>query len=93
MFPSTQGTECIKIRPMQKDSKLFDDVARMASGVAGAAMDAKRELESLVTDKLERLISRGNFVTRTEFEVVRDMAQKAREENAALRAELEALKR
>lgn len=78
---------------MQKDSKLFDDVARMASSIAGAAMDAKRELEAMVTDKLERLISRGNFVSRAEFDVVRDMAQKAREENAALRAELEALKR
>ncbi len=74
---------------MQKDSKMFEDIARVASGVAGAAMDAKRELESMVTDKIERLMARGNFVTRAEFEVVREMAQKAREETIALRAELE----
>jgi BMFP domain-containing protein YqiC len=77
---------------MQKDSRLFEDIARVASGVAGAAMDAKRELEATITDKLERLVSRGNFVTRAEFDVVRDMAQKAREENAELRARLDALK-
>ena len=93
MFHSTHPPNRTNNVSMQKDSKLFEDIARVASGVAGAAMDAKREVEAMVTDKLERLVSRGNFVTRTEFEVVRDMAQKAREENAALRAELEKMKR
>lgn len=78
---------------MQKDSRLFEDLAKLASGAAGAAMDMRREMESLVGDTLERLISRGRFVTREEFEVVRDMAQKAREENAALKAELAARKK
>ena len=78
---------------MQKDSKLFEDIAKMASGAAGAAMDARREMEAFVSDKFERLIARGKFVTREEFDVVRDMAQKAREENAALKAELEKLKK
>jgi hypothetical protein len=78
---------------MQKDSRLFEDIAKLVSGTAGAAMDIKRELEATITDKIERFMARGNFVTREEFEVVRDMAQKAREENAALKAELEKLKR
>lgn len=77
---------------MQKDSRLFEDIAKLASGAAGAAMDMRREAEALVADKLERLISHGRFVTREEFEVVRGMVQKAREENAALRAELDLLK-
>lgn len=77
---------------MQKDSRFFEDVAKLASGAAGAAMDMKRELEAAVTDKVERLMARGNFVTREEFEVVKAMAQKAREENEALRAELAKLK-
>ncbi len=92
MFHSTLVTNPTNSAPMQKDSRLFEDIARVASGVAGAAMDAKRELEATITDKLERLVSRGNFVTRAEFDVVRDMAQKAREENAELRARLDALK-
>ncbi len=78
---------------MQKDSKLFEDIAKIASGAAGAAMDMKREVESAITDRIERLMARGQFVTREEFEVVKAMAQKAREENAALKAELEKLKR
>ncbi len=78
---------------MQKDSRLFEDIAKIASGAAGSVMDMRREMEALIADKLERLISRGRFVTREEFDVVRDMAQKAREENASLRAEMEALKK
>lgn len=78
---------------MQKDSRLFEDLARIGSAVAGSAMDARREMEAFVSDKLERLIAQDKFVTREEFEVVRAMAQKAREENAALRAEIEALKK
>lgn len=77
---------------MQKDSRLFEDIAKLGSAAAGTLMDARRELEALVTDKLERLIARDRFVTREEFEVVRAMAQKAREENAALKAELASLK-
>ncbi len=80
-------------RNMQKDSKLFEDLAKFASGVAGSAMDMRREIEAMVADKIDRLISRGRFVTREEFEVVKAMAEKARAENEALRTELEKLKK
>jgi hypothetical protein len=78
---------------MQKDSRLFEDIAKMASGAAGAAMDMRREFESMIGDKIERLIGGHRFVTREEFEVVKAMAEKARTENEALRAELETLKK
>ena len=78
---------------MQKDSRLFEDIAKLASGAAGTAMDMKREMEAAISDRIERLMARGNFVTREEFEVVKAMAQKAREENEALKAELAALKK
>lgn len=78
---------------MQKDSKLFEDLARVTSGAAGAFMDMRREIESMVADKMERFFARERFVTREEFEVVKAMAQKAREENEALKAELAKLKK
>jgi BMFP domain-containing protein YqiC len=78
---------------MQKDSRLFEDLAKMVSGVAGTAMDMRRELETMIGDKIEQFMSRGRFVTRDEFEVVKAMAEKARAENEALRAELETLTR
>jgi BMFP domain-containing protein YqiC len=77
---------------MQKDSKLFEDLARMTSGAAGALMDLKRELEATIADKVERLVSRERFVSREEFDVVKAMAEKARMENDRLSAELEALR-
>ena len=73
---------------MQKDSILFEDLAKFASGVAGSAMDMRREMESMIGDRIERLVSRGRFVTREEFEVVKAMAEKARAEYEALKAEL-----
>ena len=78
---------------MQKDSKFFEDIAKMASGAAGAAMDMRREFEAMWADKFERMFSKGNFVTREEFEVVKAMAEKARAENERLSAELEKLKK
>ena len=78
---------------MQKDSHLFEDLAKMISGAAGTAMDMRRELETMIGDKVERLVSRGRFVTRDEFELVKAMAQKAREENETLRAQIDAIKK
>lgn len=77
---------------MQKDSKRFEDIAKLVSGAAGAAMDMRRELESMIADKIERIFARGHYVTREEFEVVRAMAEKARMENERLQKELDALK-
>ena len=39
---------------MQKDSKLFDDFAKLASGAAGTVLDKKREIEAMVMDKVEK---------------------------------------
>lgn len=77
---------------MMKDSKLFDDFAKMASSAAGSMMDMKREIEAMVQAKIDSWLAKSHLVTREEFEVVKDMAQKARAENDALRKELEALK-
>jgi len=49
---------------MQKDSRLFEDIAKLGSAAAGTLMDARREMEAFVTDKLERLIAQDKFVTR-----------------------------
>jgi BMFP domain-containing protein YqiC len=79
---------------MQKDSKLFDDFARLASGAAGTVMDMKREVEAIVMDKVEKLLGRMHLVRREEFEVVRLMAEQARarqEQIAEKLAELEKL--
>jgi len=72
---------------------VFEDFANMASGAAGSLMDMRRELETMLSERLERLFAGERFVTRDAFEVVKAMAEKARAENEALRVELEKLKK
>ena len=76
---------------MQTQSPFFDQLARMMSETAGAADGVRREAETVFRSQLQRLLSDMDLVTREEFEAVRDMARKAREENEALAARLEVL--
>lgn len=78
---------------MQTNNKFFDDLAQLASGAAGAMHSVKNEMEGQFQAWLEKQLSAMNLVTREEFDVVRAMAEKARQENEALRAELDALKK
>ena len=76
---------------MQGGNKNLDDFARMMTDAAGMAQGVKREAEGVFKSQFERMIRDMDLVTREEFEAVRDMAVKAREENDALLARLEAL--
>ncbi|MDT8346139.1 MAG: accessory factor UbiK family protein, partial [Thermohalobaculum sp.] len=49
------------------------------------------EAETAMRGFMERWISDANLVTREEFEAVREMAERARAENEALKARLDAL--
>ena len=74
-------------------SKFFDELAKLMSNAAGAAQGARKEFDSLVRSQLERSMAGMNIVQREEFEAVKEMAAKAREENERLQhriAELEA---
>ncbi len=73
---------------MQSQNPFFDDLARMAGGAMGALAGLRTEMETLMRQQLERFMAGADMVPREEFEVVRDMAIKAREENEALAARL-----
>jgi BMFP domain-containing protein YqiC len=51
----------------------------------------RREAEGVMRSQLERLVRDMDVVTREEFEAVREIAIRARDENEALRARLDAL--
>ncbi len=70
----------------QTTNKLFDDLARLMTDAAGAAQSARQEFETLARAQMERAFRELEIVQREEFEAVREMAQKAREENEALKA-------
>lgn len=69
---------------MQTQNPFFDDLARMAGGALGALSGLRAEMEGLIRQQMERFMAGTDMVPREEFEVVRDMAIKAREEQEAL---------
>jgi BMFP domain-containing protein YqiC len=77
--------------PMQTRNKLLDDLAQLMSNALGVAQGAKTEAETAMKSLVDRWLADRNLVTREEFDAVRAMAQKAREENEALSARLAAL--
>ena len=68
----------------QSNNKILDEFARLMTDAAGMAQGARREIETLMRSQGERILSEMDVVKREEFEVVKAMAAKAREENEAL---------
>lgn len=76
---------------MQSRNKIFEDVSQLMTNAMGVAQGAREEAETAMKGWIDRWLAERDFVTREEFDAVRTMAQKAREENAALKARIEAL--
>lgn len=76
---------------MNTNNRFFDDIGKMMTSAAGVAKGVKDEADTAIRNKMERWLSEMDLVTREEFDAVRAMAQKAREENDALKARLDAL--
>ena len=76
---------------MQSQNRFLDDLARVASGALGVATGMREEVESRLRDQFERVLARLDLVTREEFDAVRAMAVKAREEQETLAERLAAL--
>lgn len=78
---------------MQNRNKILDDISQLVTNAMGVAQGAKDEADTAVKSLIDRWMADQNFVTREEFDAVRAMAQKAREENDALKARLDALEK
>jgi len=81
----------IRREAMQTRNKVLDDLSQLMTNAMGVAQGARAEAETAMKSLLERWLAEHDFVTREEFDAVRAMAQTAREENAALKARIEAL--
>ncbi|WP_415402009.1 accessory factor UbiK family protein [Tateyamaria sp. SN3-11] len=78
---------------MQARGKIFDDISQLMTNAMGVAQGARDEAETAMKSMMDRWLADRDFVTREEFDAVRAMAQKAREENEALKARIEALEK
>ena len=76
---------------MQPRNKVLDDISQMMTNAMGVAQGARDEAQTAMKSWMDRWLADRDFVTREEFDAVRIMAQKAREENEALKARLDAL--
>lgn len=74
----------------QGANPILDNLSRLMTDAAGVATGMRREAEGVMRSQLERLVRDMDVVTREEFEAVREMAVRAREENEILKARLDA---
>lgn len=72
-------------------NRILDDLAKLMTDAAGAAQGVRREVEQAFRTQAERMLNSMDVVQREEFEAVREMALKARAENKALAARLDAI--
>jgi BMFP domain-containing protein YqiC len=72
-------------------NRILDDFARLMTDAAGAAQGVRKEVETAFRAQAERVLNSMDVVKREEFEAVREMAIRAREENELLLARIEAL--
>jgi len=78
---------------MQSRNKILDDVSQLMTNAMGVAQGAREEAENAIKSIIDRWLADHDFVTREEFDAVKAMAQKAREENENLKARIDALEK
>ena len=72
-------------------NRILDEFAKLMTDAAGAAQGVRREVETAFRGQAEKILNSMDVVQREEFEAVREMAVKARAENKALAARIDAL--
>ncbi len=78
---------------MQSQNKILDDMAKVASSAMGVAAGLRGEVEARFREQLERLLTQMDLVPREEFDAIKAVAVKAREEQEALSAQVATLER
>ena len=73
---------------MQTKNRFFSDVTKLAGGALGTLDSIRREVEEMVRHQLERMLSKLDLVTRDEFETIKEMAVKARQEQEKIDSRL-----
>lgn len=74
-------------------NRILDDFAKLMTDAAGAAQGVRGEVETALRSQAERVLNSMDVVQREEFEAVREMAAKARDENEALMKQLATLEK
>ena len=81
----------LQITNMQSQNPIIADLVKLANSAAGTMAGMSREARESARERLREAFGGIDFVSREEFETVKAMAQKAREQADALEARLAAL--
>jgi len=76
---------------MQTSNRLLDDLAKVAGGAASSFSGLKSEIENMIRQQMQRLLSDADVVPRDEFDAIKAVAIKARMEQEKLEQRLSAL--
>ena len=76
---------------MQSENKIFSDFSKFFNGVAGTMAGMGREASENAREHAREWIAGMDFVSREEFDAVKDMAAKARSEADTLKARIDKL--
>jgi BMFP domain-containing protein YqiC len=81
-------------RPMpQTTGRLFDEIAKLMTDAAGAVQGARGEIDGALRSKAEQFMRELDIVQREEFDALKTMVLKLREENEQLRQRLDELEK
>jgi len=73
---------------MQTRNPFIDDLTKMANGAMGALTGMKDEVEARFRDQIAKILDGMDIPRRDEFDAVKAMAAKAREENEELKKQI-----
>ena len=76
---------------MQSENPLIADFVKMANSAAGTLAGMTREAREGARERMKEALGGLDFVSREEFDAVKDMAATAREKVEVLEAKLAAL--
>lgn len=78
---------------MQSQNRFFDDLSKVLNGLAGTVAGVGREAEAGARERAKEWFGGMDFVSREEFDAVKEMAATARAEADALKKRIDALEK
>ena len=81
----------LQIEKMQSQNPIIADLVKLANSAAGTMAGMTREARESARERMREAFGGIDFVSREEFDTVKAMAQKAREQADALEAKVAAL--
>ena len=78
---------------MAEIKNLFEDISKLGTNAAAAMFESSQEMGAKFKEHLKSLLTSMDLVTREEFDVVKQLAEKNALENIELKSKIEALEK